>query len=328
MSTILPALVSGEALFDFIATEIGYGLAGSRTFQKRVGGSPFNIAVGVRRLGVPVSFLGKIGVDPFGDALVDFLRAESIDVSHVVREQGTKTTLAFVALDQHGKPEFHFCRDHAADSSIRTDELRNVLPSSFCIYHCGGIVLAEDEAALAYASLVDRFFKAQVPISLDPTVRGSLIRDPDRYRSFLCQIIEKVTILKVSDEELRFLTGAADFDQAIRALPMKEGALVFVTLGPKGASVYRNGIRLADTAGFDVRAVETTGCGDCFMAAVLAAVAGRTISELAQVEADALHSVMRFANAAAALVATRVGAAEANPKRQEVEQFLADNPVS
>jgi fructokinase len=328
MSTVLPALVSGEALFDFIATEIGYGLGGSKTFQKRVGGSPFNIAVGVRRLGVPVSFLGKIGVDRFGDALIDFLKAESIDVTHVVREQGTKTTLAFVALDQQGKPEFHFYRDHAADSSIRADELRNVLPSSFCIFHCGGIVLAEDEAALAYASLVDRFFNAQVPISLDPTVRGSLIRDPDRYRSFLCQIIEKVTILKVSDEELRFLTGAADFDQAIRALPMKEGALVFVTLGPKGASVYRNGIRLADAAGFDVRAVETTGCGDCFMAAVLAAVAGSTISELAQVGADALHSVMRFANAAAALVATRVGAAEANPKRQEVEQFLADNPVS
>jgi fructokinase len=328
MSTVPPALVSGEALFDFIATEVGYGLGGSKTFQKRVGGSPFNIAVGVRRLGVPVSFLGKIGVDRFGEALIDFLKAESIDVTHVIREQGTKTTLAFVALDQQGKPEFHFYRDHAADSSIRTDELRNVLPSSFCIYHCGGIVLAEDEAALAYASLVDRFFDAQVPISLDPTVRGSLIHDQDRYRSFLCQIIEKVTILKVSDEELRFLTGTTDFDQAVKALPMKEGALVFVTLGPKGASVYRDGIRLADAAGFDVRAVETTGCGDCFMAAVLAAVAGSTISELAQVGADALHSVMRFANAAAALVATRVGAAEANPKRQEVEQFLADNPVS
>jgi len=328
MSTVLPALISGEALFDFIATEIGYGLGGSRTFQKRVGGSPFNIAVGVRRLGVPVSFLGKIGVDRFGDGLIEFLKTESIDVTHVVREEGTKTTLAFVALDQQGKPEFHFYRDHAADNSIRTDELRNVQPSLFSIYHCGGIVLAEERAALAYASLVDRFFDAQVPISLDPTVRGSLIHDPDRYRSFLCQIIEKVTILKVSDEELRFLTGTTDFEQAVKALPMKEGALVFVTLGPKGASVYRNGIRLADTAGFDVRAVETTGCGDCFMAAVLAAVAGRTIFELAQVEADALHSVMRFANAAAALVATRIGAAEANPQRQEVEQFLADNPVS
>ena len=328
MSTILPVLVGGEALFDFIATEVGHGLGGSRTFQKRVGGSPFNIAVGIRRLGVPAAFVGKIGVDRFGDALVDFLTAESIDVTHIVREQGTKTILAFVAVDRQGKPEFHFYRDHAADDSIRSDELLKVAPSSFCLYHCGGIVLAEEGAALAYASLVERFYEAKVPISLDPTVRASLIHDPDRYRSFLHRIIEKVTVLKVSDEELLFLTGTSDFDRAVKALPLKEGALVFVTLGPKGAAVYRNGVKLADAAGFNVQAVETTGCGDCFMAAVLAAVAGSTIAELAQVGANVLHSVMRFANAAAAIVATRVGAAEANPNRQEVEQFLADNPVS
>jgi fructokinase len=324
MSIALPVLVGGEALFDFIATEVGYGLAGSRTFQKRVGGSPFNIAVGVRRLGVPVSFVGKLGVDRFGDALVDFLKAEAIDLTHVIRETGTKTALAFVALDSQGKPEFHFYRDHAADISLRADELRAVLPGSFSIYHCGGIVLAAEETALAYASLVDRFFEAQVPISLDPTVRGSLIHDPDRYRSFLGRIIEKVTILKVSDEEPHFLTGTTDFDRGARALPMKEGALVFVILGPRGASVYRNGVRLADAAGFEVRAVETTGCGDCFMAAI----AGSSIAELAQVGAEALRSVMRFANAAAAIVATRVGAAETNPSRQEVAEFLAGERVS
>jgi fructokinase len=328
MSTVLPALVGGEALFDFIATEVGYGLGGSRTFQKRVGGSPFNIAVGVRRLGVPVSFIGKIGVDRFGDALIDFLKAESIDVTNVVREQGTKTILAFVAIDKQGKPEFHFYRDHAADDSIRSDELRNVVPSSFCLYHCGGIVLADEKAALAYESLVDRFHDAKVPISLDPTVRGSLIQDPHRYRSFLQRLIEKVSILKVSDEELLFLTGTSDLDRAVKALPIKEGALVFVTLGPKGAAVYRDGVKLADAAGFGVQAVETTGCGDCFMAAVLATAAGSTIDELAQVGPNALHSVMRFANAAAAIVATRVGAAEANPYRQEVEQFLAGNRAS
>jgi fructokinase len=134
--------------------------------------------------------------------------------------------------------------------------------------------------------------------------------------------------LKVSDEELHFLTGTTDFDRGARALPMKEGALVFVTFGPRGASVYRNGVRLADAAGFEVRAVETTGCGDCFMAATLTAIAGSSIAELAQVGAEALRSVMRFANAAAAIVATRVGAAETNPSRQEVAEFLAGERVS
>jgi len=328
MKNLSPVLVGGEALFDFISAEIGSGLGVSKTFEKRIGGSPFNIAVGVRRLGVPVAFVGKFGDDQFGEALVEFLKNESIDVTHIVREEGTKTTLAFVAVDKEGKPEFCFYRDHAADISLRSDELRELQPDLFSVCHFGGIVLAEEPSASAYASLADRFVEKRIPVSLDPTVRQSLISDPDRYRSFLRKMIEKVSILKVSDEELQFLSGTRDFDAGVKALPTKEGTLVFVTLGREGASVYRDGIRLSHAPGFDVKAVETTGCGDCFMAAILAVLAGNSIPNLAQMRADILRSSMRFANAAAAIVATRVGAAEANPTRQEVEQFLAGDRVS
>jgi fructokinase len=323
MPNLSHILVGGEALFDFISANVGLGLGGSTTFEKRAGGSPFNIAVGIRRLGVPVSFVGKFGVDEFGEALVTFLRNESIEVSSVVREEGTKTTLAFVAVDKDAKPEFRFYRDHAADISLRSAELTHIRTVAFSVYHCGGIVLAEESSASAYASLVDRFFDQGVPVSLDPTVRKSLISDPDRYLSFLLKIAEKVTILKVSDEELQFLTGTNDFDRGVKALPMKRGALVFVTLGRSGSSVYRDGSKLSQVPGFSVKVVETTGCGDCFMAATLAQLAGNSISQLAEITADQLASVMRFANAAAAIVATRVGAAEANPTLDEVEQFLA-----
>jgi fructokinase len=325
MSNLSPVLVGGEALFDLISRDVGSGLGGSRNFEKRAGGSPFNIAVGVRRLGVPVAFVGKFGVDQFGEALVDFLKNESIDVTHVVRELGTKTTVAFVAVDKESKPEFRFYRDLAADISLREDELTKVQPGVFSIFHCGGIVLAEEPSASAYASLADRFVEKRIPVSLDPTVRQSLISDPDRYLSSLSKLIEKVSILKVSDEELQFLTGTADFDEGVKALPAKEGALVFVTLGRAGASVYRDGAKLAHAPGFAVKAVETTGCGDCFMSAVLAQLAGKSIANLAVIGSAELVSLMRAANAAAAIVATRVGAAEANPTRQEVEQFLAEH---
>jgi fructokinase len=323
MSNLAPVLVGGEALLDFISTEIGSGLGGSRTFEKWAGGSPFNIAIGVQRLGVPVAFVGKFGVDQFGDGLVDFLKNESIDVTQVVREQGTKTTLVFIAVDKESKPDFSFYRDNAADISLRADELTKVQPDAFSMCHCGGIVLAAEPSASAYALLADRFVEKQIPVSLDPTIRKSLISDPDRYLSFLRKFIEKVTILKVSDEELQFLSGTTDFDEGVKALPSKEGALVFVTLGRAGASVYRDGVKLAHAPGFAVKAVETTGCGDCFMSAVLARLAGKSIANLAVIGSDELVSLMHFANAAAAIVATRVGAAEANPTRQEVEQFLA-----
>ena len=127
----------------------------------------------------------------------------------------------------------------------------------------------------------------------------------------------------VSDEVLQFLTGTNDFDRGVKGVPMKRGALVVVTLGRSGSSVYRDGSKLSQVPGFSVKVVETTGCGDCFMAATLAQLAGNSISQLAEITADQLASVMRFANAAAAIVATRVGAAEANPTLDEVEQFLA-----
>jgi fructokinase len=317
-------LVGGEALFDFFSTDIGAGLGGSTGFEKRAGGSPFNIAVGVRRLGVPVSYVGKLGVDQFGDALVEFLERESIDVGNVIREPGTKTILAFVAVDKEGKPEFKFYRDNAADVSLKREELNRVNPEAFSLFHCGGIVLADEPAASAYLSLADRFVASGIPVSLDPTVRRSLIQEPARYLNFLSELIKRVTILKVSDEELQFLTGiTANYDEAIKELPVRRDGLVFVTLGSAGSSVYRAGEKIAHTSGFPVKVVETTGCGDSFMAATLAQLAGKSAAELAALGEKELTAIMQFSNAAAAIVATRVGAAEANPTRPEVEQFIA-----
>jgi fructokinase len=317
-------LVGGEALFDFISTTVGLGLGRSLSFDKRAGGSPFNIAVGIRRLGVATSYVAKLGVDQFGDALAEFLQSESVDLSNVIREEGTKTTLAFVAVDKDAKPEFRFYRDHAADIALRIDELAGVDPELYSIFHCGGIVLAEEPSSSAYAALADRFAAHNIPVSLDPTVRKSLILDADRYLTRLREIASKVSILKVSDEELQFMTDTEDFDSAVKRLPMKKGALVFVTLGKAGSSVYRDGNKLAETPGYPVKVVETTGCGDSFMAATLSQLAGNSIAQIAALEPEKLAAVMRFSNAAAAIVATRVGAAEANPTRAEVEAFMAE----
>jgi fructokinase len=171
MNNVSPVLVGGEALYDLISTDPGAGLGGTRAFEKRAGGSPFNIAVGVRRLGIPVSFVGKIGDDQFGEALVEYLKGEQIEVDLIVREAGTKTTLAFVAVDSAGKVDFRFYRDNAADTSLHTAELKPFDPRKFSLYHCGGIVLAEEPTASAYSSIVDRFMELGVPVSLDPTIR-------------------------------------------------------------------------------------------------------------------------------------------------------------
>jgi fructokinase len=323
MHNVSPVLVGGEALYDLISSNPGAGLGGTKAFEKRAGGSPFNIAVGVRRLGTPVAFVGKFGDDQFGEALVQFLRNEQIDVDLIVREPGTKTTLAFVAVDSAGKVDFRFYRDNAADISLHTTELKFFEPRKFSLYHCGGIVLAEEPTASAYSSIVDRFMESGVTVSLDPTIRKSLIADEETYLNRIRRLAEKVNILKLSDEELSYLTGINEPGRAVRALRVSAGALVIITLGSQGAEIYRDSERLVGVPGFSVKVVETTGCGDSFMAATLAKLAGKTPKEIAGLTPTQLEPIARFANAAAAIVATRYGAAEANPTAEEVESFLA-----
>jgi fructokinase len=323
MSNVLPVLVGGEALYDLISADPGAGLGGTKTFQKRPGGSPFNIAVGIGRLNAPVAFVGKIGDDQFGEALIDFLKNEKVEVDLVVREPGTKTTLAFVAVDAAGKVDFRFYRDNAADPSLRAAELKPIDPKRYSFYHCGGIVLAQEPTASAYLSVVDRFTAQGVPVSLDPTIRKSLISDEATYLARLLRLAEKVTVLKVSDEELAFLTRTDDIDEGVRLLHVPVGSLVIVTLGAAGAAFYRDGEKLVSAPSFPVKVVETTGCGDSFMAAILSQLAGKTAREIASLAPEQLEPIARFANAEAAIVATRYGAADANPTKAEVEAFLA-----
>lgn len=311
-------------MYDFISTNPGAGLGGSTTFEKRPGGSPFNIAVGVQRLGTPAAFLGKFGTDQFGEALVDFLRAEGVAVDRIVREPGTKTTLAFVAVDHAGKVDFRFYRDNAADTSFNTLEIPPYDPNDFSFFHCGGIVLAQEPTASAYASVLNRFAQMGVPVSLDPTIRKSLIQDEETYLDLLRRLIEHVSLLKVSDEELEFITRVTEPDVAVSELKISPKSLVVVTAGKAGALLYRGGQRLLHVPGYKVQVAETTGCGDSFMGTLLAELAGYSVDELGTLPVEKLGPIMKLANAVAAIVATRFGAAAANPTRAEVAEFLEE----
>jgi fructokinase len=122
---------------------------------------------------------------------------------------------------------------------------------------------------------------------------------------------------------LAFLTRVDDIDEGVRLLHVPVGSLVIVTLGANGAAFYRDGEKLVNAPSFPVKVVETTGCGDSFMAAILSQLAGKTAKEIASLTPEQLEPIARFANAEAAIVATRYGAADANPTRAEVEAFLA-----
>ena len=321
-----PVLCSGEILFDFISREPMKGLEGTTLFEKKPGGAPFNISAGLHRLGVPMEFLAKIGMDEFGNALLEYLKSLGMPTGYIVRERGTKTPIAFAALDGEGKPEFRFYWDHAAHLSLKSEEIREIDPLNFSLFHFGAIVLLEEPSASTYMELFERFSSGGVKTSFDPNIRRSAIEEHDSFRAIVKEIISRVDILKLSDDDLLYICDSDSLDKALSRLEVRPDTLVFLTLGSRGSIVYR-GRTSVRREGFKVRVAETTGCGDSFMAAVISRLYNMDHKELHNLTEEALGSILTFANAEAAIVATRYGGASSMPTESEVNQFLMERGV-
>ncbi len=310
-----PVLCAGEILCDFISKETGKGLGHSSIFEKRPGGSPFNIAVGLRRLGIRTTFLSKVGGDQFGLFLAEYLENERLITDCLVISAEHKTTLAFAAVDSDGKPEFTFYRDKDADSSLAEGDIEEIAPGDFTHLHFGSISLLQEPAASTYLRLFERFRNSGVPISFDPNVRPSMVSDKESYIKMVRRIISGSNIVKLSDDDLQFLVERDSVKTMAEKLPIKDDGLLVVTKGKQGAGIlFKN--NWTEIPGISVKIAETTGCGDSFMAGL--------ISEIMRENADfsRIERMVTFANACAALVATRIGAANAMPYRQEVLEFL------
>ena len=315
-------LCGGEILYDFISTTPGAGLAKSVFFEKRPGGSPFNIAVGLARLGCKTGFLVKLGTDEFGLELKKLLLNEGLEPSYLVEGAGQNTTIAMAAIDTSGKPEFRFYRDHAADVSLTWDELPPIDPANVALYHIGSVSLGEPPASETYIRLLKKMSENGVLTALDPNIRPLFLNDKPDYRPRLMELISEVDVLKMSDDDLAWITGEKDVTKGLEKLSCNKDGLIVVTEGPKGARSLWRGQEIS-VPGFEVRVEETTGCGDAFMAGFIYKLIPLADAKLTGLDSARLMDTMRFSNACAAIVATRRGAANSMPRLEEVEEFLS-----
>ncbi|MCL1940882.1 MAG: carbohydrate kinase, partial [Synergistaceae bacterium] len=212
-------LCAGEALCDFISTSVGAGLAGSTLFEKRAGGSPFNTAVGIARLGLPVALLAKVGTDEFGTALHNLMLAENLDPRFIVVGEGNNTTLAMAGLSKTGEPEFRFYRDNAADVSLTMQEVPAISPEEISLFHFGSISLVEEPAASTYVKIFRLLKKEGVLTSLDPNIRPLYANGKESYLKLIRSLLNKVDILKMSRDDLKWLTGKDTVEDGIPELP-------------------------------------------------------------------------------------------------------------
>ena len=305
----------GELLIDFVALESGVTVGDASGFQKAPGGAPANVAVAVARLGYPSAFLGQVGDDPFGHHLADVLAADHVDVSGLKFSAEARTALAFVSLAAGGERSFSFYRHPSADMLMTPADVDLRVIDRGKIFHFGSITLIGEPSRSATLAAVQHALDRGLTISYDPNLRLALWPDADAARAGMLGGLEYANIVKVSAEEVEFLTGSSD----VQTLWRDRTQIIVVTHGADGATLYtRSGSH--HMPGFNVNPVDTTGAGDGFVAGLLVGLLDHSADYPAH-----LGDILRFANAVGALVTTQRGAIYGMPTRAAVQKFLDKN---
>ena len=313
----------GELLIDLFPAEIGRRLVEVTAFHPKPGGAPGNVAVAARRLGLASAFIGKVGDDAFGRFLIDTLAAEGVETSAIRIDHEARTTLAFIALPDPHHAEFVFYRNPGADTRLRPDELDEDLLRRARALHVGSLSLVAEPSRAATFRAVEIARAAGALVSFDVNYRPSLWPDPGAAIEAIRALLPLAHVVKVNEDELRLLTGADDPDAGGAALLAAGPALVVITLGAHG-SAYRSATAAGFVPAFGVETVDAIGCGDAFMAGVLAGLLDDASDGAWSARLDDAHlrPILRYANAVGAMTATRPGALPALPTADEVATFL------
>ncbi|CAH9131428.1 unnamed protein product [Cuscuta epithymum] len=304
----------GEMLIDFVPTASGVSLAEAPGFLKAPGGAPANVAIAVARLGGKAAFLGKLGDDEFGHMLAGILKENAVRADGINFDKGARTALAFVTLRADGEREFMFYRNPSADMLLTPDELNLELIRSAKVFHYGSISLIVEPCRSAHLKAMEVARNAGALLSYDPNLRLPLWPSAEEARTQIMSIWEKADVIKVSDNELEFLTGSDKIDdESALSLWHPNLKLLLVTLGEKGCRYYTKNFR-GSVGGFHVKTVDTTGAGDSFVGALLCKI----VDDHSIIEDESrLKEVLRFACACGAITTTKKGAIPALPTKAE-----------
>ncbi len=309
----------GELLVDM--TQSGLSEQGNRLFEANPGGAPANVLAMLRKLGKSCAFLGKVGQDSFGDMLEQTVREAGIDTRGLRRDPEIPTTLALVHTFPNGDRDFSFYRKPGADIRLRGEELDLERVRGCRIFHFGTLSLTDEPCLSATLEAVREAKEAGALLSFDPNLREPLWPSLDAAREQIAWGLGQCDILKISDNEIVFMTGEEDFDAGAAKLQAlyPNIRLLNVTAGAEGSYAYYGGLRAFEPGCRRGGVIETTGAGDTFCACVLNYVLEHGLDDLTEYD---LHEMLRFANTAAYIVTTRKGAIRSMPERDEVERLL------
>lgn len=314
----------GELLIDM--TDNGMSGQGNTLFEANPGGAPCNVLAMLNKLGRKVGFIGKVGEDIFGNKLKKVLDEVGIDTSNLVIDKEARTTLAFVQTFEDGDRDFSFYRNPGADMMLKKEEVNVSLLQDTKIFHFGTLSMTHSGVREATKFAIDEAKKAGVLISFDPNLREPLWNSLEDAKEQVLYGLTKCDVLKISDNEIQWLTGEKDYTAGVRKIrEQNEIPLILVSLGKEGSRAYYkkpgdgNEIMVEVKPFLQKNTIETTGAGDTFGGCILHYVLEKGLDDLSE---ENLKEMLTFANAAASIITTRKGALRVMPEKREVEELI------
>ena len=309
----------GELLIDL--TQNGISQQGNPMLEANPGGAPCNVLALLSKLGHSTGFIGKVGCDGFGEQLCRAIQEVGIDHQGLCWDEYVHTTLAVVHTKPDGDRDFSFYRNPGADMSLTARELKEDMIRSCKIFHFGTLSMTDEPVRSATYQAIRVAEEAGCLRSFDPNLRPPLWVSLDVARDQTLYGMAHCDILKISDNEIQWLTGEEDYDKGIDWIcgRFPNIQLILLSMGREGSRGYCGKVRVEVPAVTDVKAIETTGAGDTFFAGVLHHVLQWGLGPYTEEE---LGKMLSFANAAAAIVTTRKGALRVMPEEAEIRKLM------
>lgn len=319
MEKLYDVTAMGEMLIDF--TLNGQSEQGNNLFEACPGGAPCNVLAMLNKLGRKTAFIGKVGEDQFGRLLKGTIDELGIETKGLILDKEIHTTLAFVHTFPDGDREFSFYRKPGADMMLSEGEVDYDLIRQSRIFHFGTLSMTDEPVRSATKKALEVAKEAGCLITFDPNLRPPLWDSLDEAKRQMEYGFQYCDMLKISDNEIQFVSGKEDYDEGIRYLQDKYNIpLIFLTMGKDGSRAYYKDMRV-ERKGFSVKAIETTGAGDTFCGCSIHGLLTHGLEGLTE---EILGDMLTYANAGAALITMKKGAIRSMPDPENITKLIEE----
>lgn len=321
-------LAIGEALIDFIPNKKGCKLQEVSEFKRVVGGAPANVCSVISKLGENSSMITQLGNDAFGDLIIDTLKDVGVSTEYIVRTSKANTGLAFVSLREDGNRDFSFYRNPSADMLLEEKDInKDWFKDAYALHFCS-VDLIESPMKYAHKKSIEYALDNNCIISFDPNVRLPLWNNEEDCRKTILEFMPFSHILKISDEEIEFITGKSNIEDAKEVLFKGNTRLVLFTKGANGVQIVTK-TNSVSVPSIKVNAVDTTGAGDACIGAFLYKLLKDNVSieEIESLSIEKLNEYASFANAYSGYTTLSKGAIESYPNKLDIDRYIEMNKL-